>query len=159
MTGSWRGLLVFWSLLGVICTSFGGFECLNGHNYSVAAKHETTIVGRITKVLPKGGFGYKFSVNGVSFDDNSDVCETPLAPDACFKNGPVLVYYSYQPFPNSRLEDFSVASTNSYRLGIPALAMGLPVMLVPLAAMLIFRLKHRNETDNKLGTVHVVPSE
>jgi hypothetical protein len=56
-----------------------------------------------------------FLVNGVKMDDYSEVCPTPLAPGACFnENGLVLVYYSYQPYPNSRLEDFAIASSHAY---------------------------------------------
>jgi len=39
---------------------------------------------------------------------------------------PVLVYYSFQPFHNSRLEDFSAASAHDYRIKKPALVVGLP---------------------------------
>ncbi|HTB95960.1 MAG TPA: hypothetical protein VK716_03060 [Terracidiphilus sp.] len=159
MEGSWTRVLGFCLVLGMTCTSFGAYECLKGHNYSVAAESETTVVGRITRVPRKGGFEYKFSVNGVNVDDSSDVCETPLDSDACFNNGPVLVYYASQPFPNSRLENFSVASTNSYQLGIPAIGMGLPFLLLPIAVKLIFQLRRRRENDNQQGAIRVVPGE
>ena len=91
----------------------GGYQCIRGHNYSVAAQHETTTVGNIERVhvSTKGTtYFYQFSINGVRMDDYSDVCRTPLAPGACNNHGPVLVYYSYQPYANSRLEDFAAAS-------------------------------------------------
>jgi hypothetical protein len=123
--------LAFCLLLGLVGTAIGGYQCVNGHNYRIAAEDENTVVGRIVPVTSgtSHAYHYVFSVNGVKMDDYSDVCRTPLAPDACKKYGPVLVYYSYQPFQNSRLEDFSVASAHAYRIGKFALAMGLPFLI------------------------------
>ena len=41
-----------------------------------------------------------------------------------YRTEPVLVYYSYQPNSDSRLEDFAAASTHAYRFGKTALAIG-----------------------------------
>ena len=108
-------------------------QCATGYAYSVAASHEATAIGHITRVdHGKGGpyYRYEFSANGPKMDDYSDVCFTPLTLDACWNNGQVLVYYSYEPFPNSRLEDFKVASTHSYKIGVPWLLIGLSLFVV-----------------------------
>ena len=57
------------------------------------------------------------------------LCDCPGAGRVRQK-GPVLVYYSFEPYPNSRLEDFAVASHNDIRAGIPALAIGLPLLVL-----------------------------
>jgi hypothetical protein len=82
-------------------------------------------------------------------DDSSEVCETPLAPGACI-GGPVLVYYSYEPFRNSRLEDFSVASKNAYRAGKLALAVCLPLLALSTGFVILAR-KSRCDDDSDPG--------
>lgn len=143
-------VLTFCMLFGIIGTSVGGYQCVKGYNYSVAAQHEATTVGRIVKVsYGKGGpaYRYQFSVNGVEVDDYSEVCSTPLAPDACLDNGQVLVYYSYQPYQNSRLEDFAIASSHAYRIGKPALAIGFPLLVLTVAGMSIQARKDKPKDD------------
>ena len=84
--------------LGIFSTLAGSYWCAVGYNYSVAAKHESTTVGRVLGMISgRGGsaFQYVFYVNGVALDDYSDVCATPITPDACHNHGQVLVYYSY----------------------------------------------------------------
>lgn len=125
--------ILFYTLVAGLCgTIYGGYQCVEAHTYSVAAQHEATIVGRVTGVsVGRGGsvaYRYVFSINGVERDDYSGVCTTPLAQGACENKGPVLVYYSFQPFSNSRLEDFATASKKDFKYGIPALALGLPLV-------------------------------
>jgi hypothetical protein len=96
--------LVYGLLAGIGGVLFGGIRCVQGYTYSVAAKHEAKAVGRVVGMLHrKGGAAYHFvfSLNGVDRDDTSKICATPLAPGACDNKGPVLVYYSFQPFQNS----------------------------------------------------------
>jgi hypothetical protein len=117
----------------------------------VAAKHEKTTVGHIVGIPGgRGGWSYVFSIDGVKVDDSSQVCETPLAPGACI-SGPVLVYYSYEPFRNSRLEDFSVASKNAYRTGKLALAVCLPLLALSLTGFVILARKSRRDDDSDSG--------
>lgn len=119
--------------LGIMASVAGIDQCATGYAYSVAAKHEATTIGRIMWVgHGKGGpyYHYAFSANGSKVDDYSDVCATPLTPDACWNNGQVLVYYSYEPYSNSRLEDFKLASTHSYRVGVPVLLIGLSLFVL-----------------------------
>ena len=125
--------------LGLIGTAVGSFQCIKGHTYSVAAQHEVTTIGHMLQVHHGKGtsYHYEFSVNGAKVDDDSDVCTTPLASDACWNNGPVLVYYSYEPFANSRLEDFSVAGSHAYRIGKPALTIGLAFLALACVNMVI----------------------
>lgn len=146
-----------------------------GHNYAVAAQHQLTAVGRFVRISSgKGGpyYHYVFSVNGVAVDDSSNVCHTPLAPGACDNLGPVLVYYSYQPFAISKLQDFTSASTDAYRFGAPALAIGLPLFVLSIAALVVLSRKGRSETepdrgdqpgasksDNIPDDLHIVPGE
>ena len=88
----------------------------------------------------KGGsasYHYIFSLNGVNRDDSSPVCTTPLTPGACDNKGPVLVYYSFQPFPNSLLEDFTEASRHAYRAGELGLGTGLPLLALSIAGWAI----------------------
>ena len=164
-------LLVFCTVLGILSMAVGGYQCLKGYNYSVAAQHETTTVGRIVGVSRHGTMRYEFNVDGVKVDDTSDVCTTPLAPDACRSNGSVLVYYSQQPFPNSLLEDFAIASSRAYRIGKPALAIGLPLGVLTGAALAILPRKNKTEdesdpqdeddsdNDEHTDVIHVVPVE
>lgn len=136
---------------GLFGTVYGGYQCIEGHTYSVAARHEATTVGRVVKILHgKGGIAYRyvFSVNGVKMSDYSDVCSTPLTPGACDRKGPVLVYYSYQPFSNSRLEDFSVSSASDFRSGIPALVIAFPIFGLSCAGMAILARKEKEADDS-----------
>lgn len=168
--------LAFGVVLGFFATVFGGWYCIIGHNYSVAAQHEATTAGRITKITHgrhgSVAYHYAFSVNGVQFDDYSGVCATPLAPGACSNNGPVLVYYAFEPYQNSRLEDFAVASTDAYRFGKPALAIGLPLFIWSTVIMVILSRKTkpkgesnpgdqkgRSKSDNVPDVIHIVPGE
>ena len=164
-------VLAFCFLLGLIGTIVGSWQCISGHNFAVAAQHEGTTVGHVVK-LSKGAWRYVFTVNGVRFDDYSEVCRTPLAPGACENNGPVLVYFSFQPFHNSRLEDFSAASAHAYRIGKPALAIGLPIFILACIMVAIYSRKGSNENDpdpdmqdgasrsNEVpDTIHIAPGE
>lgn len=143
--------LAFCIVGGIVGTFMGAWQCIKGHTYSVAAAQETTTVGRVVGVSNgKGGpsYRYVFSVNGVPMDDYSEVCATPLAPRACYNNGPVLVYYSYQPYSNSRLEDFAVASNKAYRDGKIALAIGLPLFALSSAGMAILARKDKGDDES-----------
>ncbi len=155
--------------LGIISTLVGSYWCVVGHNYSVAAQHEDTAVGQIVG-KSKGDFLYEFSLNGIKVDDYSEVCETPLAPDACSTKGPVLVYYSYQPYQNSRLEDFAIASTHAYLIGKPTLAIGLILIVLPGTVIVVLFRKNRRDGDSEStegrsqhndepDAIHIVPGE
>jgi hypothetical protein len=136
--------------LGIVSTSLGSIQCVLGHNYSVAAKHEATTVGHILGIdYGKGGpfWRYEFSINGAKVVGRSQVCATPLAPGACL-NGPVLVYYSYQPNSNSRLEDFAAASTHAYRFGKTALAIGFTFLVLSGAGICIVARKDKRKNDS-----------
>lgn len=125
--------LVYALLAGIAAVTFGGIRCVEGHTYSVAAQHQATAVGHVVGILHSKGsisYHYVFSLNGVDRDDTSSVCATSLEPGACNHNGPVLVYYSFQPFQNSLLEDFANASRHAYRTGKIALAIGLPLLVL-----------------------------
>lgn len=141
----------FCFLVGLFGTAIGGYQCIQARIYTVAAQHESSTVGHIFKVSSgKGGttiYHYDFSVNGVKVDDYSEVCATPLAPSACINHGPVLVYYSYHPFTNSCLEDFAVASTHAYRIGKPALAIGLPFLVLTCLDIAVLLRKDKREDD------------
>ena len=175
MVGPFFRVLVFLFVAGLFGTYFGGYHCIKGRTYAVAAQHEATTVGRVTHVsYGKDGpaYHYVFSVNGVKVEDYSRVCATPLAPGACHNNGPVLVYYSYQPYSNSRLEDFAVASRVAYRSGKPALSISLTILVLSSAGMAILARKDKNEGDsdpeNEKGrsksddvpdAIHIVPGD
>lgn len=133
--------------LGIMASAVGVDQCATGYAYSVAARHQATTVGRITRVdHGKGGpyYRYVFSANGAKVDDYSGVCSTPLTPDACWNNGQVLVYYSYEPYANSRLEDFGVASTHCYKIGVPWLLFGVSLFIL---GVVISTLSRRNKSD------------
>lgn len=142
-------ILIVGGLFGIF---YGGNRCIEGYTYSVAARQEARTAGRVTRIsVAKGGekeYHYMFSVNGVKMNDYSNVCATPLSPGACFNEGPVLVYYSYQPFSNSRLQDFAVASAEDYRSGMPALAIALPLFVLSGAAMVILTRKDKDKDDS-----------
>jgi hypothetical protein len=175
MDGPFTRILVWGMILGFFGTVFGCWQCISGHNFAVAAQHEATTAGRVVGYFTgKGGYAYHyvFTVNGVKFDDYSKVCRTPLAPGACDHKGPVLVYYSFQPFSNSRLEDFSAASADAYRIGQPVLAIGLPLFVLSIAALVVLSRpgKRKNGPDAGEGkgaggtgdvpdVLHIVPGE
>lgn len=82
------------------------------------------------------------------------------------------MYYSYQPFTNSRLEDFAVAARHAYRIGKPALAIGLPLLVLTCACIAILQRKDKGEDDSDPedekgrskthdvpGSIHIVPDE
>jgi len=176
----------------------GVVPCIKGHTYSVAMQHEKTTVGRVVRVSHRSSshyhqgqwsgildaifwapwehrstteYTYAFSVDGVKMDDSGDVCATPLTPGACDNLGSVLVYYSYEPYSTSRLEDFAVPSRNFYRTGKLVLAIGLPLLVLFCAGMAVLgrkdkgarpnpedqkgTSKHNNEPD----VIHIVPGE
>jgi hypothetical protein len=160
-----------------------------GYTYSVAAQHERTTVGRVVSAALERAVGWRniklnpladiptdyhfvFSVNGVKMDDTDQVCSTPLAPGACSNKSPVLVYYSYQPYSNARLEDFAVASRNTIRSGELPLAIGLALLVLCCTGIFILARKNKGEndsdTDAERGTsksddvpdaIHIVPGE
>jgi hypothetical protein len=149
MNGPFAPALAFCLLIGIAGTVVGSYQCIKGYTYSVAAQHESTAVGHVLSDYygKGGGYHYEFSINGVKMDDYCDVCATPLAPRACHNNGPVLVYYAYQPFSNSLLEDFSVAETHGYRIGRLALAIGLPFLVLSTTGITILSRKDGREED------------
>lgn len=165
------GLLIVGGLFGTV---YGGYQCIEGYIYSVAARHEAVAVGRVVEISVSKGeveYGYVFSVNGVKMNDYSNVCATPLEPGACDHKGPVQVYYSYQPFSNSRLEDFAVSSKKDFRSGKLALAIALPILIL-FAAAVIPKLKDNKEDnsdsgdrvgksldDNVPDEIHIAPGE
>lgn len=174
MDGLLTRVLAICLFLGFFGAARGGYLCVKGHNYAVAAQHEATTVGRVVGIY-KGrspAYHYVFSVNGVKMDDSSEICATPLVPGACDNHGPVTVYYSYQPYSNSRLEDFSVASIDAYRIGRPMLGIGLPLFILGFAGIVIQVRKEmrerdrdpdakkgRSRSDNVPDAVHIVPGE
>lgn len=146
--------LVLSLLAGLVGTIVGCWQCISGHNYAVAAQHQSTTVGRVVRISSgKGGpyYHYVFTVNGVAVDDLTSDCRTPLAPGACDNLGPVLVYYSYQPFAISKLQDFTSASNDAYRFGEPALAIGLPLFVLSIAALVVLSRKGRFGTEPDPG--------
>lgn len=143
-------ILMFSLLAGIGGTIYGAYQCVEGQTYSVAAQHEATIVGRITGISVSKGevhYQYVFSLDGVGRNDYSNVCTTPLAPGACKNKGPVLVYYSFQPFSNSRLEDFAVASHKDFEFGIPALVLGLPLFGLSIGGLVIRARQEKGSPD------------
>lgn len=156
---------------GIVAGVAGIYQCARGYIYSVASKHETTTVGRITRMgHSRGGayYQYVFSVNGAKVDDDSDVCSTPLTPDACWNNGPVVVHYSYEPFSNSRLEGFKVASKNSYKTGATWLIIATSLFLFGIAASALSRRGkgdgdameeiREDEPEDLEKPIHVIPN-
>jgi hypothetical protein len=143
-------VLVYCLLAGIAGTIIGAYQCVVGYTYSVAAQHQASTAGRVVGMYyGKGGpaYHYVFTINGVKFDDASKVCATPRAPRACDNKGPVLVYYSFQPFSNSLLEDFFVASKSAYRIGKVALAIGLPLLILSGAGVALLERKDKRRED------------
>lgn len=159
MDPRWAGPLAFFVLLGGAGTLVGSVECLKGHDYALAAQQESTTVGRIVKVIhgKSTSYRYEFSVNGVKMDDQSPLCATPLEPGACEHNGPVLVYYSYQPYSNSLLQDFAEARSDALRDAKFLLAIGLPMLTLPGAALAM--LLRSGKSSDGSNAIHVVPGE
>lgn len=166
-------LTQFGIFIGVVATLYGGYQVAKGFNYSAAAKHQATTIGRILdKHTGKGGTSYRytFTVNGVKVDDESSVCATPITKNACDENGLAVVYYTFQPSQNSLLQDFSAASRDAFRTGESVLAIGLPLTACLWVAQAMFRRKHGYEDDpddtgevtdddenNEPEEIHVVP--
>jgi hypothetical protein len=155
----WAGPLALCVLIGAAGTVVGGIECGKGHDYALAAQHESTTVGRIVKVIhgKSTSYRYEFSVNGVRMDDESPLCATPLEQGACENNGPVLVYYSWQPYSNSLLQDFAEARSDAFRDGKFLLAIGLPMLILPGAALVM--LLRPGKSSDSSDVIHIVPGE
>lgn len=157
-----KALMVL-ALCGLWATSGGVIRCIEGYIFSRDALHEKSTVGRVvSSQLEHGGRGprhlnpladqatiyhYIFWINGVQMDDHDQVCKTPLALGACRKNGPVLVYYTYEPYRNSRLEDFAVAGRNTTRAAILPLGIGLPLLVLSIAGIVILERKNKSDDD------------
>jgi hypothetical protein len=145
-------VLAVMTFCGLFITSAGVLRCIVGYTFSLEAQHEKSTVGRLVGRHPEHHlyhsvphlnpfadqefvYHYVFPVNGVQMDDYDRVCKTPLAPGGCGKAGPVLVYYSYQPFSMSRMEDFAVAGRNTTQSARLPLAIGLPLLLLGVAGI------------------------
>jgi hypothetical protein len=123
--------LLFGFILGAGAALFGCTQWVMGFVYHIAAERESSTVGQITKVSvgPRHTFyHYEFQVNSVRMSDDSEICKTPLKPAVCIAGGPALVYYSYEPFQNSLLEDFAVASSDAIQRGNRAWVVGVALM-------------------------------
>ena len=123
----------FLLICGAGITLFGCTQWVVGLTYRVAAGHEASTVGQVVNISegPRHTiYEYEFRVNGVKMRDSSELCRTPLSPVSCIAGGPAVVYYSDQPFSNSLLEDFAVASRDAIKRGNQALLIGLPLIVV-----------------------------
>ena len=142
-----------------MATGFGCYECVEGHTYRVAAEHEIVTVGQITRVpeTSKGRYRYVFSVNGVRMDDTSKICSTPLVPGGCENYDPVRVLYSWQPYPNSLLQDFADASNFAYRVGKFLLAIGLPPLVLGSAVLCLLSIRDRKQHKGDPDALHFIP--
>ena len=147
--------------LGAMASGFGCYECVQGHSYGVAAQYEVATVGQIVNVPKsrKGTYEYVFTVNGIKMDDFSKLCFTPLAPGACYNYGPVRVYYSYRPYPNSLLEDFSSASSFAYRVGKFLLEIGRPPLVLCRIALASLFNRQRKEHKGEPDVMRFIPDE
>lgn len=128
MSDPFRRLLLFVLILGLGGTLYGCSQWITGQVYKTAANHQLSTVGQIVKIDdgPRHTiYRYEFVVNGVRVQDTSEVCKTPLTRTSCITGGPAIVYYSDQPFSNSRLEDFRAASNGAFRRRNRALEFGI----------------------------------
>jgi uncharacterized protein DUF3592 len=133
---------------GIIACVVGCFLLVTGLTDRDAAKHEATTPGIIVGIQHgRGGpyYDYEFRVNGIKMNDSGGDCKTPLDPQGCSVGGHVLVYYTFQPSNNSRLEDFAEGARE--KLGW---ATGLSVVGVLLIGLsfLLRKLGYSDSSDN-----------
>jgi hypothetical protein len=155
-----KRFLVPFIQFGLILTGIGSQQCIKGYDYRVAAKHEMTTVGHIVYVpAGRGSYKYEFWVDGVKMVDSARLCTTPLMPDACKHYGPVLVYYSYQPYSNSLLQDFSIACNFPIQVGKLLLAIGLPLLIFPSVILAVLMYRSSRGNGSYANAIHIVPGE
>jgi hypothetical protein len=100
-------------VLGLVAILIGSVEAVVGLIYRDAARHEATAPGVVVRVdyyRSSPTYYYEFRVNGGLMQDSSHDCKTSLTRVGCNAGGQVLVYYTYEPFNDSKLEDFADAS-------------------------------------------------
>lgn len=130
--------------------------------YRDAAEHELSTVGQIVNISEYGRsdkYDYDFTVNGVRMRDYSAACDTPLTPVSCIIGGPVRVYYSLQPFSNSRLGDFAVASRDAFQTGNRALIIGASLLVLCTAIFAIQRRMNKDEPESDEDVDEDSPSD
>lgn len=146
-----RGLL-FGFICGVSATLWGCSQWITGMVYRDAAEHEISTVGQIVNISEYGRHGptynYDFTVNGVRMRDYSGVCDTPLTRTSCIVGGPALVYYSFQPFSNSRLGDFTVVSRDAFQAGNRELVIGVSLIVLCTAIFDVQRRMNKDEPES-----------
>lgn len=103
----------FFLMIGVGMIIWGCVQLVHGFADRDAVNHEATAPGVIVRTdhNRSGGptYYYEFRVNGILMQDSSGDCKTSLTRVGCNAGGQVLVYYAYEPFNASKLEDFADA--------------------------------------------------
>jgi hypothetical protein len=136
--------------LGIGAIVYGCVQSVIGFTDRDAAKHEATAPGVIVRVYHGKGttYDYEFRVNGVLMRDSSGSCRTPLTPGDCKVGGQVLVYYTYEPSTDSKLEDFADASREALQLGIWTVPIGVLLTGGSLLARKLVGASESSEDDD-----------
>lgn len=135
-------------MIGVGVIIGGCVQLVHGFTDRDAAKHEATARGVVVRVdhNRSGGptYYYEFRVNGGLMQDSSHDCNTSLTRVGCNAGGQVLVYYTYEPFNASKLEDFADASRHAFRTSLLEVPFGL---LLTGVSLLVLKLRGRSDSS------------
>lgn len=153
-------------VLAVILIAIGGFKILQGSHYRGAVPREKTAVGTIVSIhRGRGGtsYIYKFRFNGVTGEDSSGVCKTPLTAAGCIEGAPVLVYYDRDDAGTNLLDEFGAAAREKTLFGIWMTGCGL--LLIGLHFLFLKLMRSPDESEetdldtdrNEPDNIHVVP--
>lgn len=137
---------------GIMACAVGCFLLVTGLTDRDSAKHEATTPGVIVGIRHgrRGPyFEYEFRVNGIKMSDSSGECKTPLNPQGCGVGDHVLVYYTFQPSNNSRLEDFADAARE--KLGWATVLSVVGVLLIGIS-FLLRKLGYSDSSDGSDDT-------
>jgi hypothetical protein len=144
---------------GIMACVVGGFLLVTGLTDRDAARHEATTTGVIVAIKHgRGGpfYDYEFRVNGIKMSDSGGDCKAPLNPQGCGVGDHVLVYYTFQPTNNSRLEDFADAAHEKLIWAARASALG--VLLIGIS-FLLRKLGYSDSSESDDDTPPDNPSE
>jgi hypothetical protein len=128
----------FFLMIGVGMIIGGCVQSVIGFTDRDAANHEATAPGVVVRVdyyRSSPTYYYEFRVNGGLMQGSSGDCNTSLTRVGCNAGGQVLVYYTYEPFNNSKLGDFADASRHAFRTSLLEVPIGLLIAGVSLLVL------------------------
>ena len=138
---------------------------LTGWREAAVAPREATTVGTINEIHSGKGsyYKYSYSVDGVTYSNKRDSCETPLLHGECRVGTQALVYYD-RAYPDlSQLNEYGEESRTDFRRAqwmIPVgalLLLGTFVILRRIDHLSREQAEDDNDEEGGPEILHVVP--